>query len=262
MLSNIRNHPFDTECRMTMSAVKITLLLALLAPMVAFSQEEAPAVASTSSNAPTDQQLAAIRCPISEERFLPGDYYYCLGALNYGEHDYRNSLRFFTTAATWASKPAAYVLGTMALHGDNQPVNRPLALAWWALATERPQSRFQNDYDSLYKATTRQEHRRTEALLLKMRPLYGDEVAAKRAEARYVAGMQWLKWQNTPGRSICLAGMTDPTQNPPGSSMCPPVQQVVENIDKLASTVFEGWTGHVQVGALEQVPASASTSAR
>jgi hypothetical protein len=239
---------------------KAVLFLALSLPLLAQAQEASSTSAGTADLAPTDQQLAAARCPISEEKFLPGDYYYCIGAMNYGEHNYRDTVRFFTIAASWASKPAQYVLGVMALNGDHQPVDRALALAWWTLAAERPQSRFQGDYDMLNKAASPGEHAQANALLAKMRPIYGDQVAARRAEARYVAGMQWLKWIDGGGHSICLAGfggMSGPAASPSG---CPSVQQVVATIDKLAGTVFDGWTGHVVVGPLQRAEAPSSGS--
>jgi hypothetical protein len=237
------------------SFAKALLFLAFALPLVAQAQQEPPASASTAEAAPSDQQLAAARCPISEEKFLPGDYYYCIGAMNYGEHNYRNTMRFFTIAASWASKPAQYVLGIMALNGDHQPVNRALALAWWTLAAERPQSRFQGDYDVLNKAASREEHAQANALLATMRPIYGDEVAARRAEARYVSGMQWLRWVDSGGSSICLAGLGGMSGQVPSPSGCPSVQQVVATIDKLAGTVFDGWTGHVVVGPLQRAEA-------
>lgn len=78
---------------------------------------------------PTDAQLAGSRCVSGLEKFLPADYYYCLAAQTYGEHNDAQAQRFSHTAASWASKPAQYVLGVMALNGDHQPINRPLALA-------------------------------------------------------------------------------------------------------------------------------------
>lgn len=237
--------------------------LCLSMPLVSWAQAQdsrAPASSSSADDVPSDADLAAAHCVIGEERFLPGDYYYCLGGLAYGQHRYGQSVRFFTTAASWASKPAQYVLAVMALNGDQQPRNRPLALAWLALAAERPGSRFQAPYEALRKASTQAEQRAAHDLLEKMRPTYGDATAAKRAEARYVEGMKWLARMNTGSHAICLEGMSTldrPAVNPSG---CPPVQRVVETIDHQADTVFEGWSGHVTVGALQQVGAPAKAA--
>lgn len=219
--------------------------------------QNAPAGATTTS-APSDKDLASAQCIIGEERFLPGDYYYCLGSMAYGEHNYAQSQRFFTTAASWASKPAQFVLGVMAMNGDHQPRNRALALAWLTLASERPNARFKQPYDQLYRASTMAERRAADDLLEKMRPVYGDATAAVRAEKRYQEGMTMLQRQDTPpGQAYCMEGTTDVSgpQRP-----CLPIMMYSENIDKAAVNVFDGWTGHVTVGPLEQVPAPGKTS--
>lgn len=221
-----------------------------------YAQDSAPA---SSSSVPTDKDLAKSDCIIGEERFLPGDYYYCLGTLTYGQHNYSDSQRFFTTAASWASKPAQFVLGVMALNGDQQPRNRALALAWLALASERSDSRFKASYDQVYKASTMAERRAADDLLAKMRPVYGDATAAVRAEKRYQDGMAILQRQDTPpGQMYCMEGVTDQLSGP--QRPCQPVMMYTETIDKAAVNVFDGWTGHVTVGPVEQVSAPGKSS--
>lgn len=224
---------------------------------VAGMAQDAPAPASTAP-APSDKDLANADCIIGEERFLPGDYYYCLGGLTYGQHNYGESVRFFTTAASWASKPAQYVLGVMALNGDHQGKNRSLALAWLALASERQDSRFKASYEEIYAKSNLAERRGAEALLQKMRPIYGDATAAIRAEKRYQQGMADLQRQDTPpGQQYCMEGMTqlNGPQRP-----CQPIMIYTAAIDKAAINVFDGWTGHVTVGPIEQVPMPGKSS--
>jgi TPR repeat protein len=233
------------------TAVALSLSMAFASG--AWAQDaQAPASASSADSVPSDADLASAHCAIGEERFLPGDYYYCLGTLTYGEHNYNESLRFFTTAASWASKPAQYVLAVMALNGDHQPRNRPLALAWLTLAAEREGSRFQAPYEQLYKASSQSERLAADGLLAKMRPTYGDATAATRAQERYIEGMKWLNRMNNGGR-ICLAGMSTLDRPATDPSACATVQQVVASVDQQAASVFEGWSGHVTVGALQQV---------
>lgn len=217
------------------------LLAAPQMPPVA-STAPAPAVAS-------DSDLAQTRCISGEEKFLPADFYYCLGTQSYGQKQYSAAKRFFTSAASWSSKPAQYVLGVMALNGDHQRPDRALALAWFSLAAERPNSRFAAAYNDLLKQTTPREHENALALLAKMRPVYGDATAATRAQARYESGMALLKNQET----YCMAGIQQLGDDPIDPQSCPPVQLVVARIDKVAETVFDGWQGHVTVGALQQV---------
>jgi hypothetical protein len=230
----------------------LCLVGASLAPMALAQDAPAP---PASAPIPSDEDLAKADCILGEERFLPGDYYYCLGSLTYGEHKYEESRRFFTTAASWASKPAQFVLSVMALNGDHQPRDRALALAWVTLAAERPDSRFKSSFDQLYKASTPKERKAADVLLEKMRPVYGDATAAVRAETRYRDGMAALQRQDKPGQIYCMQGMfalNGPYSGP--TSPCQPVMVYTQTIDKAAVNVFDGWNGHVTVGPLQPVP--------
>ena len=247
-----------TMQKMFASCVCTAMLATACLAGTAAAQEAAPT--GSSGYVPTDKELAAANCVIGEERFLPGDYYYCLGGMTYGEHNYDQSNRFFTTAASWASKPAQYVLGVMALNGDHQPKNRALALAWLALASERPDSRFKAPYEEAYRASTQAERRAAEALLEKMRPVYGDATAAVRAEKRYADGMAMLNRLNTGGNLYCMEGMSTMANLNSDPSQCVPTQQVVKTVDRASVNVFEGWAGHVTVGELQQVPPAAKSS--
>ena len=219
--------------------------LVFAAPSVR-AQNAAPAPASSSTE-PSDADLAATQCLDAEEKFLPADYYYCLGTRSYGERNYASALKFFRTAASWASKPAQYVLGVMALNGDQQPINRPLALAWLTLATERSSSPFQRDHDALYKSSSAEERNKALALLATMRPVYGDATAAVRAERRYRNGVASLKNQDV----FCFGGTLTRSDTP----ACVRAKYLVQTVDKKAGDVFDGWSGHVTVGPLQQVPA-------
>jgi hypothetical protein len=203
----------------------------------------------------TSQQLSDAKCAIGMEKFLPGDYYYCLGAQNYGTDHTEAAQRFFREAAGWASKPAQYVLGVMALNGDHQPMDRPLAFAWFTLAAERGTPRFTQPRDALKATLTADESKRAEAYLATMRGTYADAVAAPRAETRYRDGMAKLK--DAAGTSYCMAGSQDVRDLAEGHapSSCPPTNQVVQFVDKQANNVFEDWTGHVTVGPLQVAPA-------
>jgi hypothetical protein len=210
--------------------------------------------AASADDAPahvTDKQLSDAKCAIGMEKFLPGDYFYCLGAQNYGTQHIEAAQRFFKEAASWASKPAQYVLGIMALNGDHQPMNRPLAYAWFTLAAERNTPRFVQPRDTLKATLTKDEATKAEALLADMRNTYADAVAAPRAERRYHDGMASLK--DTPGTSYCMEGTQDFRDLAQGKTQpsCPPTAQIVQYVDKQANNVFEDWTGHVTVGALQ-----------
>jgi hypothetical protein len=239
--------------------LSMLLVGAIATPMMVSAATEGTSVPKTTDSAPSDADLAATKCAIGEERFLPGDYFYCLATQIYGEQRYAYAQKFFTEAAGWASKPAQYVLGIMALDGDHQPVNRPLAIAWLALASERPQSEYTVAYKSAYASATAAERRAAEKLLATMRPTYADATAAVRAEKRYTDGMATLARLNAGERSYCMEGLVDASDPQIAPMQCPSMQTTVNAIDKQAASVFDGWSGHVSVGALQPVNAPAPT---
>jgi hypothetical protein len=232
-------------------ALALAVLMTCTAPQAGAQTSGAT---QDSDTPPTDKDLAGTRCVSGEEKFLPGDYFYCLGTQTYGLGRYESSQRFFKTAASWASKPAQYVLGIMALNGDHQPVNRPLALAWLALASERANSNFKQAYDTAWKSATEAERQASKKELAALRPVYGDATAAPRAERRYADGMAVLNRLTNQGAKYCMEGMNDPSKPPADPGSCPPVQMVMKQIDAAAVNVFDGWSGHVTVGPLQQVP--------
>jgi hypothetical protein len=236
--------------------LSVLLVGAIATPMMVSAATDASAP-KTTDTAPNDADLAATKCAIGEERFLPGDYFYCLATQTYGEQRYAYAQKFFTEAAGWASKPAQYVLGIMALDGDHQPVNRPLAIAWLALASERPQSDYVVAYKSAYASATVAERQTAEKLLATMRPTYADATAAVRAEKRYTDGMAILVRLNTGERSYCMEGLVDASDPQTDPTQCPSMQTVVNAIDKQAAGVFDGWSGHVSVGAMQPVNTTA-----
>jgi TPR repeat protein len=237
--------------------VFLACVFATCAPLGAYALD--PPSGATVSDVPTDAELAGTNCAIGEERFLPADYYYCLGTQNYGARRYTYANKFFTTAASWASKPAQYVLGVMALNGDQQPVNRPLALAWFTLAAERPNSNFKSAYDDAYRHAMPAERAAAAHLLLTMRPVYADAVAAVRAENRYIDGMKVLNRLNNGGNQYCLEGTSSLATGPTDPTICMPVQKVVQVVDQTAATVFDGWSGHVTVEPLQPVASPTPT---
>ncbi len=239
-----------------MSHKAFTLLLSLSLGLLATTawagdtpQQDDPA----SSKALANQQ-----CAIGEEKFLPGDYYYCLGTQAYGQGYYDRAQKFFTTAASWASKPAQYVLGVMALNGDRQSANRPLAIAWFALAAERHREDFVAAYQKALAQSSEADKHAAEALLRQMRPTYADATAAVRAERRYHDGMAAVKRAGGNSGVQCISGVQPIGADPNGSNStvaCLQLPQFVETIDKAAPNVFEGWGGHVTVGDLQPVNA-------
>ncbi len=220
----------------------------------------------------SDAQLAKEKCVIGLEKYLPGDYYYCLASQSYGRHEYAYAVRFFRDAASWGSKPAAFVLGVMALNGDNQPMNRPLAFAWLTLAAERHTERFQQAYANLKAHLSASELQAADKLLAGM-DAYRDAFTMPRAEKRYARGMADLHSRSM-ASNICMDGTFDFADlaggsadgeggaNPGTASImggaCPQPKQLEEKINAAAANVFEDWRGHVSVGPLQQASAPSS----
>jgi len=225
--------------------------LVIAAPAMA---GDMPAQAASVAAVPSDADLARTVCVPSEERILPGDFFYCIAERSYGHGDVAESQRFFKEAASWASKPAQYVLGVMALNGDHQPVDRSLGIAWLALASERPNSSFRQAYEAAFQAATPDEREHAQHLLKTMRSTYGDAVAATRAERRYADGMARFNKAAARGDGIsCLAGEQNLGADPNDNAHCMASEKMAMAIDKAAANVFDGWTGHVTVGDLSTV---------
>ena len=239
---------FDTIAKTALAAF---LTLSLTTPAFALDTAADPAVTP-----PSDADLAGITCSISEEKYLPGDYYYCLAEQSYGYKRYEKAQRYFRIAASWASKPAQYILGVMALNGDQQPQNGPLALAWFTLAAERHREDFETTYRQVSAAATPEERKAADALLKTMRPVYADEIAAVRAERRYHDGMLKLTRDSAFGVH-CLSGIQSggatASDGSNASIACGPVAALAHAIDTVAVRVFDGWDAHVTVGALEPI---------
>jgi len=141
-------------------------------------------------------------CASGLERFLPGDYYFCAAARDMGEGHDSLSRERLRDAAYWASKPAQYVLGLMYYQGDKGTLNRPLGIAWLALASERHDRRFESAYAEAYTSASPEERAQATAYWLKMREEYGDRVAGRRAKRRYDAEMHAVTAMAENGGSV------------------------------------------------------------
>jgi hypothetical protein len=89
-------------------------------------------------------------------------------------------------SASWAYKPAQYNLGIMYFNGDGVAVDRPLGLAWLALAAERSEDvPYARARDAAYSEMTETEFARANELWRDLRKTYGDAVALRRAGNRW-----------------------------------------------------------------------------
>ncbi|MDY1550126.1 hypothetical protein [Luteibacter sahnii] len=193
-------------------------------------------------------------CPGGLERFLPGDYYFCSAARNYWSGHPGMARESLKDAAAWASKPAQYALGIMYFNGDHAEKNRPLGLAWLALAAERHDPAYEPSFISAYKQASTDELAQANAYWLQLKATYGDAVAGPRAERRFTRAYREIAWAVDFGGSVFIDGLTMP-ENPhllgmqSGFSLARYLQ--VQKAD-----FFRGYDSRVFVGDATLVPIS------
>lgn len=116
----------------------------------------------------------------------PGEYYFYKGVEAIRKKDYDFAVEMYQIAASWAYKTAEYNLGVMYLHGEGVPVDRPRAMAWMALASERGDSKYVEARERIYAELTAEEFAKANEIWRELKPTYGDQVAMQRAKTRWV----------------------------------------------------------------------------
>ena len=115
----------------------------------------------------------------------PGEYYFLLGAEAFRKHDYEHAVEMYQVAASWAYKPAEYNLGVMYARGQGVAVDLPRAMAWLALAAERNEPHYVDAREAVYAEMSKEQFEQANVLWRDMKKTYGDEVALRRAKARW-----------------------------------------------------------------------------
>src|SRR5262249_33121114 len=131
----------------------------------------------------TEQRLRGISSAESDAR--PGEYYFMLGAHAFRNHDYAHAVGMYQVSASWAYKPAEYNLGVMYARGQGVAVDLPRAMAWMALAAERNEPHYVDAREAVYAELTKEQFEQANAMWREMKKTYGDEVALRRAKARW-----------------------------------------------------------------------------
>jgi hypothetical protein len=155
-------------------------------------------------------------CATGLERLLPGQYYFCAAVRDYGQgHDSR-AVERLRDAAYWASKPAQYVLGLMYFNGDGRPANRPLGIAWLALAAERHDPLFESAFSRAYLGSSAEERAQADVYWRDLRNQYADPVAGRRAHRRYLAEIRMIEAASAVGGSVFIDHLSPPNGDAAG----------------------------------------------
>lgn len=214
-----------------------------------------------------DQKDAVSRslmpCPGGLERFLPGDYYFCSAARSFWSGHDGLARQSLLNAAAWGSKPAQYALGVMYFNGDHAEKNRPLGLAWLALASERHDPAYEPAFVSAYQQVTPDELSQANAYWKDLKGTYADAVAAPRAERRFDREYRQIAWAVNFGGSIFVDGVTLPYgyAGIPGGQPLQSGFSLGRMLQTQKAMYFYGYNSHVFVGDAELVPISQVTTA-
>ena len=205
-----------------------------------------PAAAASPPAPGTPAQAATQKieyCLEGLESFFPGDYYACRAAYHLQREHYGLFLDMLRESAYWANKNAQYELGLVYFHGDipGIPMNRPLGIAWLALAAERKNPDFQKAYTVATLQSSPQEIAAASDLWKTLRLKYGDKVAALRAIRRYNRAIGPLYAAAQSGGITYISGFTPFPQS---------AFSVVKDLQDRADRDFDDLQGTVTVGVL------------
>jgi hypothetical protein len=184
-------------------------------------------------------------CAQGLERILPGDYYFCEAGSNYWAGRFSMARDALDSAARWASKPAQHALGIMYFNGDHAPMNRPLGVAWLALAAERHEPDFEQVFVAAYQSLSPAERKQADAYWNDMKPIYADARAADRAQKRFDREMHQLETATAFGGDMYISGLT--AGNVRGVTL-------LQRLRNEGTNYFAGYETHVWVGDAQLVP--------
>ncbi|WP_158883085.1 hypothetical protein [Rhodanobacter sp. L36] len=203
--------------------------------------QDTPASASSAA-APVDEKIYG--CIEGFSDILPGEYYACRARYHFQRGHNAQGVEMLKDAAHWANKDAQYALGLMFYNGDMPgiPANRPLALAWLALAAERKKPDYMQTYATARQQSSPQDLRAGGLLWQTMRREYGDKVAGLRALRRFNQEVKPLEDASKFGGIAYLNGYSPFPET---------ANKVVDDLHAIADRAFDGLQGTVTVGSLQ-----------
>ena len=154
--------------------------------------------------------------PESDARL--GETYFLQGVHAFQKKDYAFAVQMYEVAASWAFKPAEYNLGVMYARGQGVAADLPRAMAWMALAAERNDARYVEAREAVYAEMTKEQFEQANVIWRDLKKTYGDEVALKRAKARWAE----VRSQMTGSRVGSVGNLTVGLPNPNGGDPSTP----------------------------------------
>jgi hypothetical protein len=229
-------------------------LLRLVSTVLLLATCNGTAIAAPSPRGPPGPALEP--CSQTLYQFLPGDVNYCLARQRWFEGRYEEAEEMLALSASWGSKPAQYALGVAYFNGDKLARNRPVGLAWLALAAERRQSTYLGTFRWAYENSSPAERDAAQVEFAELRLRYRDDIAAVRADRRFRRALATLKGNEAYNRNVCIRGLNaDATQTSNVTDIsCPTTTWAVRKLEKRADAYFSEWKGRVEVGRPQTVP--------
>lgn len=120
-----------------------------------------------------------------ESRFLPGMYHHRKACELFAKGNARAAVEQWTVAAGWAVKEAQYDLGVVYYKGKGVARNRPLGLAWLAVAAEREDPAFSESLAAAWAESSIDEHQRANELFPDLLERYGDDATLAKAMGHF-----------------------------------------------------------------------------
>ena len=134
------------------SSLSFGLVLALSAtPLAAWGQSNDGPVAPTYRSLENAKRLQGNGSFMSpEDHARPGEVFFLRAAAAVRHKDYKFAADMYKVAASWAFKPAQYNLAVMYFKGEGVAADKPLAMAWAALAAERGEQDYVDARELIY----------------------------------------------------------------------------------------------------------------
>jgi hypothetical protein len=162
-------------------AILAAVCIALLGGVGSARAQDAPDYSSSDTAEKPVQWTFAT----PEQDGRPGLYYFYRGVEAVDRGQYTFAVDMYKTSASWAYKPAEYNLAVMYAKGEGVPIDKPLAMAWAALAAERGDSDYVEAREAIYAELTPQEFAKANELWRDLKKTYADDHALVRAKARW-----------------------------------------------------------------------------